>query len=564
VNEGVAMQQYDKLKKQLRIHDSRRRGSDDFSITTNSESVLAQIPMTFIRTVTQTKPIAFDNRAAYKRLRKAFMEFYRGLLMLQNYKVLNRTGFAKILKKFDKTAKWKASELYLRKVDLSTLATSTTLDDIKGAVEETFIAHFGDGDRRKALAWLRIPESIRIVSPAALGRFGLTMGIALPLLWESLIHAFQDLPKNSALMQVYAALLIPILLLLLFCLNVYLWHIYRINYKFIFELDPRNHLTYSEFLEVPGWLFALYSLFTYLTFVHPFLEPSIYPAVFCSLVVIALVCPFKVLYHSARLWFLRTLGRIVSSGYHMVQFRDFFIADELSSLVYFIVTIQFMFCSYAHHWDTQGTCDYQHSWLTPTLGMLPALWRLLQCIRRYFENHLVFPHLVNGVKYLLTIITIWMAAVSKITGSDVAFGCWIVFLTLSTLHAYAWDILMDWGLLEKGSSNLLLRSELTYPPWFYYFAVVSNFVLRITWIINMSPNQYGLWLDFRVVAFTLAILEVYRRFQWNLIRMENEHINNCGMFRATKQIPLPYGVDTDEKEVDAGMVSRMTYDSDDE
>lgn len=41
----------------------------------------------------------------------------------------------------------------------------------------------------------------------------------------------------------------------------------------------------------------------------------------------------------------------------------------------------------------------------------------------------------------------------------------------------------------------------------------------------------------------LAVLEIVRRIIWNVFRLENEQLNNCGLFRATKDIPLPFTVD---------------------
>ena len=40
------------------------------------------------------------------------------------------------------------------------------------------------------------------------------------------------------------------------------------------------------------------------------------------------------------------------------------------------------------------------------------------------------------------------------------------------------------------------------------------------------------------VATIAAILEVFRRFIWNYLRLENEHLNNCGEFRATRDITI--------------------------
>ena len=45
---------------------------------------------------------------------------------------------------------------------------------------------------------------------------------------------------------------------------------------------------------------------------------------------------------------------------------------------------------------------------------------------------------------------------------------------------------------------------------------------------------------------------------WNFFRLENEHLNNCGHFRAIKDIPLPFHIrvegdsDGEEEEVEEG------------
>lgn len=33
-------------------------------------------------------------------------------------------------------------------------------------------------------------------------------------------------------------------------------------------------------------------------------------------------------------------------------------------------------------------------------------------------------------------------------------------------------------------------------------------------------------------------MEVFRRFVWNFFRLENEHLNNCGKFRAVRDISV--------------------------
>ncbi|KAJ1024736.1 hypothetical protein NDA16_002776 [Ustilago loliicola] len=52
--------------------------------------------------------------AARKKLKAAVLEYYKLLDTLTNYKILNRTGFAKVMKKFSKTVGVPCSDLYYR------------------------------------------------------------------------------------------------------------------------------------------------------------------------------------------------------------------------------------------------------------------------------------------------------------------------------------------------------------------------------------------------------------------------------------------------------------------
>ena len=61
-------------------------------------------------------------------------------------------------------------------------------------------------------------------------------------------------------------------------------------------------------------------------------------------------------------------------------------------------------------------------------------------------------------------------------------------------------------------------------------------------MILVDPTFFGIYCDRRIVVSVLAFLEMIRRWNWNFFRLENEHLNNCGQFRATKDIPLPFPV----------------------
>ena len=41
-----------------------------------------------------------------------------------------------------------------------------------------------------------------------------------------------------------------------------------------------------------------------------------------------------------------------------------------------------------------------------------------------------------------------------------------------------------------------------------------------------------------ILGTILAMMEVFRRFVWNFFRLENEHLNNAGEFRAVRDIAV--------------------------
>lgn len=71
--------------------------------------------------------------------------------------------------------------------------------------------------------------------------------------------------------------------------------------------------------------------------------------------------------------------------------------------------------------------------------------------------------------------------------------------------------------------------------WFYYLSIVEDLILRFGWTLSMSLIEMG-YVDSDLIFSILAPLEIFRRFIWNYFRLENEHLNNCGNFRAVRDI----------------------------
>jgi hypothetical protein len=94
-------------------------------------------------------------------------------------------------------------------------------------------------------------------------RTGLYFGISIPVLIATLLirtHPdtgrlmsvldHKNVANAATLLQIYGGFSVPILFICLFGLNMYVWKSESINYRFIFEFDPRDNLDYHQFFEV--------------------------------------------------------------------------------------------------------------------------------------------------------------------------------------------------------------------------------------------------------------------------------------------------------------------------
>lgn len=91
----------------------------------------------------------------------------------------------------------------------------------------------------------------------------------------------------------------------------------------------------------------------------------------------------------------------------------------------------------------------------------------------------------------------------------------MVFAVTSVFYSYYWDLKYDWGFLEPNSKFKILRNKLSYHnPFFYYFAMTSNFILRWAWVLSISPDTYekiGFKNNKLVFTFMISFLEMFRR-----------------------------------------------------
>ncbi|XP_029005409.1 xenotropic and polytropic retrovirus receptor 1a [Betta splendens] len=503
-----------------------------------------------------------------KDLKLAFSEFYLSLILLQNYQNLNFTGFRKILKKHDKIldtsrgADWRVGH-----VEVATFYTCKKITQLISETETLVTTELEGGDRQRAMKRLRVPP-LGAAQPALAWttfRVGLYCGFFIILAVAFVLSGavFIRYENMWPLVRIYRGGFLLIQFLFLLGINTYGWRKAGVNHVLIFEINPRNNLSHQHLFEIAGFLGVLWCLSIlsclYSEYLH--LPMQINPLVLYGFMVLFLINPLKTCYYKSRFWLLKLLFRVFTAPFHRVEFADFWLADQLNSLVFVLMDLEYLVCFYIFElqWSSnqgllpkgKGAADFVcHSYsygLRAVIQCLPAWLRFIQCLRRYRDTKRAFPHLVNAGKYSTTFFVVTFAALYAThneqghSDADMFFYLLIVFSIISSLYTLIWDLRMDWGLFDRGAGeNTFLREEIVYPhKAYYYCAIIEDVILRFAWTVQISlTTMTKIHSVGDIIATVLAPLEVFRRFVWNFFRLENEHLNNCGEFRAVRDISV--------------------------
>lgn len=502
-----------------------------------------------------------------KELKTAFSEHYLFLVILQNFQELNFTAFRKILKKFDKVLKTKSGAEWREDyVESAAFYTDNLVNEYIKETEDTYIDLEG-GDRSKAMARLRVPPLMQASGEGQYNTFkiGLYTGIAIILFIVFVHGVVHALPQQSLSPQgfyhefisFYRSSLLIALFTAYIGTNILVWRTFGINHVLIFELDPRSHSSYRHFYEIA----ALIASLTFLSMVsHIYRDynilPGFSPGILYIVIAVFLFNPLPFLFHNARRWLLRRMWRLLCAGYYKVEFADFWLADQFSSMIGLAVDAEFLICYYSSIVSTGSnndefkTCSPYSIVLQSLTVCFPAWIRFAQCIRRYRDTGKGWPHLANAGKYSTRFWKQLFRALYVTHRTTPFFVLWITVQLISTCYSLFWDYKMDWGLFKPDAGkNRFLRKELIYrSKYIYYAAVIQNTTVRFLWVPLIALEQTGNRLSYRILRDITTFLSCTRRFIWNFFRLENEHVNNIGGFRAVRDISVtPFERENDQR-----------------
>ncbi|KAK9672921.1 hypothetical protein RND81_12G135000 [Saponaria officinalis] len=539
----------------------------DIPATTPAKTISAVTSMLWedlVNTPNKDTPRELINRkkiqCADKMIRGAFVELYKGLGLLKTYSSLNMVAFTKILKKFDKVANRQASCSYLKRVKSSHFISSDKVVRLMDEVESLFTKHFADSDRKKAMKFLR--PQLQKDSHMVTFFVGLFTGCFVTLfsIYAILAHLSGMFAPGSLGNSGYVDTVYPIfstfallgLHLFMYGCNLLMWKATRINYTFIFEFNPKTALKYRDaFLVCTSLMTAVVGALV----IHLILRSKGFspqqvdgiPGILLLIFFAILICPLNLFYRPTRYCFLKVIRNIVFSPLYKVVMVDFFMADQLTSQIPLLRHMESTACYFMA--NSLGSYHYNvckkgkmYRELAYVISFAPYYWRAMQCARRWFDESDV-KQLANLGKYVSAMI----AAGARLTYAQqqeptVFFTVLVVATSaIATVYQLYWDFVQDWRFFDHNSRNLWLRDDLVLKnKCIYYISIVINLVLRVAWVESVMRFIRVGSVEAKFLDFSLASLEVIRRGHWNFYRLENEHLNNVGKFRAVKTVPLPF------------------------
>ncbi|XP_031262403.1 phosphate transporter PHO1 homolog 3-like [Pistacia vera] len=502
-------------------------------------------------------------RKVEDQLKRAFVEFHQKLRLLKSYCFLNTLAFSKIMKKYDKITLRHASKSYMKMVDNSYLGSSEEVSKLIERVEATFIKHFSNSNRSKGMNILR-PKAKRERhrTTFSTGFFaGCTAALIIAVIFiirtHDILHKEGQKQYMETMFPLYSLFAYIVLHMVMYAANIYYWRRYRINYSFIFGFKEGTELGYRQVLLV-GFGISVLALLTVIGNLDMEIDPQTkdyngltesLPLILVLVLLVALLFPFNLLYRSSRFFFLVCLFHCIAAPLYKVTLPDFFLADQFTSQVQALRSLEFYICYYG--WgDVKHRTNYcKQSTVFNTfnfiVAVIPYMSRLLQCLRRLFEEKDPMQG-YNGIKYFLTIVAVCMrTAWSLNMGKGWEVLAW-TFSVLAAIFGTYWDLVFDWGLLNRHSKNRWLRDKLLISKKSVYFiAMILNVLLRFAWMQTVIKFDFTFMHRNTLIA-TVACLEIIRRGIWNFFRLENEHLNNVGKYRAFKSVPLPFHYDEDK------------------
>jgi len=262
----------------------------------------------------------------------------------------------------------------------------------------------------------------------------------------------------------------------------------------------------------------------------------VFPSSIFGIYLLWIIWPFKQMFYHFRMSLMQHfLKNFWYFGPHAVTFRTFYLTTMFTSFTKPMQSLIMSGClilSESVRINNVNTDCSRKTLLCKIVLLAPTVIRLLQSINKfYYFNFKMFPHGYNTLKFSCGIYA-------------VVVGFWYASNKASLLHfvlanivaksfSLYWELIIDYGFGNVNSKHIFLRDKILFRVSYYWFAIVFNILNSLLWLTAI----YHLPLSEEVNVLLFSLIEIFRRFVWGTIRLENEHLNNPEKYRAILDIP---------------------------
>lgn len=401
-------------------------------------------------------------------IQRALVDNYRTAKLLQNFAIMNYTGFVKIVKKHDKTFPKYRKGRYKNDIKVSNIChEGKVVDALAARMEQLYANWFCDRNVSEARAQMLTKKGDGLEMDWSQLRLGYRMGMCTILsLWVCWDCIWGMLKEGNSTIGARAAF--PVfrgcggLLMLEWCwgISVWVWTRYRVNYIYLFDLNPsivESPLVIFNDAVDNTLVYCVGTLLYYKAGAHAIpwsLPAGIFPLLVVLYTVSRLIFPLRT---RVPMWHI--IWQVVSSPVTAPTFFHGYVGDIFTSLVkVFQDLVWTAFFVFSGDWMISEDLEAstQHTWarstwytnvLIPLVTLLPLWFRFNQCLRRYIDTGNRFPHLANAFKYALSQTVTLFGAFHPLymqnkRESQVFQIFWTLAFVASSLYSFWWDLYM--------------------------------------------------------------------------------------------------------------------------
>ena len=432
-----------------------------------------------------------------------------------------------------------------------------TLKGLENELEQLFEENFyfkyhskTDKILKKYLKVKTLTESQSFYLGLFMGLLIFQLGIICILAWYYDIDMDRD-PDFMSVFPMFRGFFIVCLYWWMHGLNIYIWMKADISYRVIFQIDSNYSKPIQIFKRAAIFTFILLScLLIYMikriykgAFFGIF-EPipiNTLPLICWGSILVYTFCPFDIWNYDGRAFLGQLAKESFGSFLLKTGFRHVFFMGQMCTFISTMRDMEYTICYYAYYdaplWAKIEYCRKTRG-VYFFIAFIPNFLRILQNIKEIHDTKKLFPKFFSIINYTLSISVALLSFLWPQHPSLHIF--WLIFTFISSCGSFAWDIVIDFGFLEKGK-NFPLRNKLYYKPTIiYYLIALYDFILRFFWLLTISPEVLGSLFRPETLSIILNSLEITRRACWNVLKVENKHIDISKEFKVSNDVELPF------------------------